>query len=109
MISFQLYIAEIACPSLRGCLSTVNQLFLTFGILLAFGVGPKLTWQMTALIACVPITLLVISMVFMPETPRWLLANGLRQKALMELAWLRGPDVDVEEECREIESNLGKC
>ena len=44
----------------------------------------------------------------MPETPRWLLANGKKDKATDELKWLRGPNYDVEEECYEIESSLGE-
>ena len=47
-------------------------------------------------------------MLFMPETPRWLLANNQRFIAMRELTWLRGRNYDVEEECFEIESNLGK-
>jgi len=50
----------------------------------------------------------VVLMVLMPESPRWLLANNQRHKALLALSWLRGPDYDVEEECFEIETNLGK-
>ena len=52
--------------------------------------------------------LMVCLMAFMPESPRWLLANNKRHKALLALAWLRGPDYDAEEECFLIESNLGK-
>ena len=44
----------------------------------------------------------------MPETPRWLLATGKKGKAVEQLTWLRGPNYDVEEECYEIESNLGE-
>ena len=103
-----MYIAEIASPRLRGGLGSINQLAVTLGVVLSYIVGSQLSWQMTSLFACGPVTLLILLMVFMPETPRWLLANNLRHKALRELTWLRGPQYDVEEECFEIESNLGK-
>ena len=53
------------------------------------------------------VALMTVLMIFMPETPRWLLANNRRHDAIRELEWLRGPKYDVEEECFEIESNLG--
>lgn len=57
--------------------------------------------------AVVMVALMTITMVFMPETPRWLLAHNKRHAAIRELEWLRGPLYDVEEECFGIESNLG--
>lgn len=102
-----MYIAEIAHPSYRGGLGSVNQLAVTLGALIAFIVGTSLSWKNTALFAVGPVALLVILMLFMPETPRWLLANNQRFTALKELTWLRGSSYDVEEECFEIESNLG--
>ena len=68
-------------------------------MLIVYSVGSKLSWRWTAIFACVPLNLLVLLMVFMPETPRWLLADNLRQKAI---TWLRGSDYDAEEECSEI-------
>ena len=52
------------------------------------------------------VAVMVFCMVFMPETPRWLLANNRRHDAIKQLEWLRGPLYDVEEECFAIESNL---
>lgn len=46
-------------------------------------------------------------MVFMPETPRWLLANNYRHEAIKALSWLRGNQYQIEEECFEIECALG--
>jgi len=43
---------------------------------------------------------------FMPETPRWLLANNRRHDAILALYWLRGADYPVEEECFEIETSV---
>ena len=108
MLCLQIYIAEIAHPSHRGGLGSINQLAVTLGVVLAFVVGDELSWQNSALFAIGPITLLLLLMLFMPETPRWLLANNQRFVAMRELTWLRGKSFDVEEECFEIESNLGE-
>ena len=102
-----MYIAEISPPHFRGGLGSVNQLAVTLGVLIAYITGTNLSWENTALLAVGPVTLLLLFMLFMPETPRWLLANNQRFLALKELAWLRGNNYDVEEECFEIESNLG--
>ncbi|XP_057309932.1 solute carrier family 2, facilitated glucose transporter member 8-like [Hydractinia symbiolongicarpus] len=105
-LAVPVYIAEIASARLRGGLGSVNQLAVTIGIFLAYLVGFSLSWQWTAMVPVFLIVLMVCAMFFMPETPRWLLANNQRHTAIKELEWLRGPDYDVEEECFEIESNL---
>ena len=45
-------------------------------------------------------------MSLMPDTPRYLLIKHQREKALKILQWLRGPHVDPDVECREIEDGL---
>ena len=104
----KVYIAEISHPDYRGGLGSINQLAVTLGVVVAYLTGTEFSkWKDTALFAVGPIVLLLLLMLFMPETPRWLLANNQRNKALKELLWLRGPKYDIEEECFEIESNLG--
>ena len=102
-----MYIAEIAHQKNRGGLGSVNQLAVTLGVVIVYLTGGSLTWKNTALFAVGPVALLLLLMLFMPETPRWLLATNQRNRALKELRWLRGPNYDIEGECFEIESNLG--
>lgn len=45
-------------------------------------------------------------MLFMPETPRFLLDQKKRTEAIAALQFLRGPFVDHEWECRQIEANV---
>lgn len=47
-------------------------------------------------------------MAFMPETPRFLLRQNRQPEAIVALQFLRGPLVDHEWECREIEANAGE-
>ena len=53
------------------------------------------------------VAVMVLLMMFMPETPRWLLAHNQRQLGFQGLQWLRGPLYDTEGEICEIENNLG--
>lgn len=106
---FQLYIGEVSSARLRGGLSSINQLFINVGVLIAYLVGLRLSWRWTAILPVMFCAVLVLLMAFMPESPRWLLANNQRHKALLVLALLRGENYDFEEECFEIETSLGEC
>ena len=61
-------------------------------------------------IAYVPMGISILNLIlmvfFLPETPRYLLANNRRHDAILALYWLRGADYQVEEECFEIESHV---
>ena len=103
-----MYIAEISPARLRGMLGSVNQLAVTLGLLLSYVVGAFLHWKWLALVGGIPAALLVILMYTMPETPRWSLGNNRRSEALKSLLWLRGPEVDIDDECFRIEATLGK-
>lgn len=100
------YIAEVSTKSLRGLLGACNQLSITIGILAAYGLGMRLEWDSLAIVGCVPAILIAIAMLFVPETPRYLLLKQQRIAALKALSSLRGPHTDVEDECRDIEEGI---
>lgn len=89
-------------------LGSVNQLAVTAGLLLSYVMGVVCHWKWLALIGAISPALLVVLMFTMPETPRWTLGKNRRSDALKFLLWLRGPDVDIEEECFAIEATLGR-
>ena len=89
-------------------LGSVNQLAVTAGLLLSYVMGVVCHWKWLALIGAISPALLVVLMFAMPETPRWTLGKNRRSDALKFLLWLRGPDVDIEEECFAIEATLGR-
>jgi len=96
---------------MRGALGNINQLSINFGFVIAYLVGFWYDLPVTSLVPILISLLNVFLMVcFMPETPRWLLANNRRHDAILALHWLRGTNYAVEEECFEIESsvNFGK-
>jgi sugar porter (SP) family MFS transporter len=89
-----LYISEIAPPHMRGKLVTLNQLAVTIGILLAYFINFLFSsngnWRMMFGLGVVPALILGIGMLFVPESPRWLMKKNLRDKATITLEKLRG-------------------
>ena len=105
-----MYIGEISPPSLRGLFSAVPQISLAVGVLVVYCVGwiRMFTFQYTAILA-VGITLVFLILVlWVPETPRYLITKGKRTDAAKSLKFLRGPHVDISGEVYEIEVILSK-
>ena len=80
-----LYISETAPPKIRGSVVSFNQLAITSGILIAYLVGYALSfsggWRWMLGLGAVPALALGIGMLFMPESPRWLVAHGEEEEA----------------------------
>ena len=75
---------------------------------MSYVIGHKLNWRGSAIAGIGPPALMVILMVFMPETARWLLARGNEERAKKSLMWLRGPNIKIEKEMDEIKESLSK-
>jgi sugar porter (SP) family MFS transporter len=100
-----LYLSEIAPTEIRGAISSLNQLMITVGILLAFIVNALLAnsgaWRWMLGLAVIPSVVLFIGMYFMPETPRWLVSRGREDDARDVLMRSRSEE-EAENEIREI-------
>ena len=83
------------------------QIGLVTGILLTYVMGsiPGFPYYYSSLVAAGIITIFLMLMVWMKETPRWLLSKDLYAEAYHTLTWLRGPDVDVDAEIRALQSS----
>ncbi|EJD47921.1 general substrate transporter [Auricularia subglabra TFB-10046 SS5] len=112
-----MYQAESAPKQIRGTLTATYQLFITFGILVAYLIslatrptGNSASWRIVIAIGLIWAVFLGVGILFMPESPRWLLRkdrdedarNSLR-KAYPDVG--DGPDT-VEGEFREIKAAL---
>jgi sugar porter (SP) family MFS transporter len=88
-----LYISEISPPHNRGGLVSVNQLLITVGILVSYITDYALAegehWRWMFALAAIPATILGIGMIFLPESPRWLVHAGQRDRARRVLARVR--------------------
>lgn len=102
------YIAEIAAARVRGALGSVRGPALTFGALLAYAMGILFHWRWLAFIGAVPPALLLILMIPLPDSPRWLLGKNFDNEAMDALLWLRGPHADVQGECSTVKANLDR-
>ncbi len=109
-----LYLAEIAPTDVRGAIASLNQLMIVGGILAAFVVNAILAssgdWRLMLGLAAVPSLVLLVGMLFMPETPRYLVHTGEEEEAREVLEELPGDEPPQEriEEIREVEDEEGE-
>lgn len=84
------YVSEISEPSVRGMMSTIAVMSYNFGIFIVLGFGLIFSWRKVAMIcALFPLSCLVAVM-FVPESPSWLLLKDRSSDAQKSLQWLRG-------------------
>lgn len=93
------YLSELAPTDARGSLSSLNQLMITIGILSSFLVNYALSpfdaWRWMLGLAVVPSLILMIGVIFMPESPRWLLEKR-GEKAARDVMKLTYPDHEID-------------
>jgi sugar porter (SP) family MFS transporter len=104
-----LYLSEIAPTDVRGAIASLNQMMIVVGILAAFIVNAILAssgnWRLMLGLAAAPALILLVGMVFMPETPRYLVHAGEEDTARAVLEDLPGDERPQEriEEIHEVE------
>ncbi|KAL3905909.1 MAG: hypothetical protein SGILL_009487, partial [Bacillariaceae sp.] len=103
------YIAEVALPSMRGQLVTINTLMITFGQFFAGMVDgvfdellPETGWRYMLGLAGVPSLIMFVGFLNLPESPRWLAGKGRMQEAKCVLIELRETKREAEVELKEI-------
>ncbi|MGM7721370.1 sugar porter family MFS transporter [Metabacillus sp. Hm71] len=100
-----LYLSEMAPAAIRGRVASLNTLMNAIGILLAYLINYAFSssgrWDWMLLLAVIPSLLLMIGMLFMPESPRWLLQNNREDEARKVLLLTRDAD-NIESEIRNI-------
>ncbi|MET9494158.1 sugar porter family MFS transporter [Streptomyces sp. NPDC006552] len=100
------YIAELAPAAIRGRLMVLFQLMVAIGQLIAYLCGWALSgsggWRIMFALAVVPAAALAVGMLFLPESPRWLLEQHRGDEAERTLRRLRPAGADVAAELAEI-------
>ncbi|MFD8150647.1 sugar porter family MFS transporter [Streptomyces sp. NPDC059720] len=100
------YIAEVAPARIRGRLMVLFQLMVATGQLIAYLCGWALSgeggWRVMFALAVLPAVALGVGMLFLPESPRWLIERGMTDRARQVLTRLRPAGTDVGREIREI-------
>lgn len=81
-----MYISEVAPKSIRGAMVSLTQLMVTVGILVAYVVSlyfsPSGNWKAMFLAAVIPAAALLIGMIILPSSPRWLVFEGKVDSAM---------------------------
>ncbi len=92
-----LYIAEISPTKVRGTLVSLFQLMITIGILVSYfsdfmfaNEADVTCWRPMFYVGVIPAIILLVGMIFMPESPRWLFANGRDEEAMAVLVRTEG-------------------
>nr|XP_032522293.1 facilitated trehalose transporter Tret1-like isoform X1 [Danaus plexippus plexippus]XP_032522295.1 facilitated trehalose transporter Tret1-like isoform X2 [Danaus plexippus plexippus] len=108
------YVGEVSDASLRGTLTTLTNGFTSAGMFMAYLLGTVVSWREAALVSLtVPLATMLL-VLFVPETPIWLLSKGRQKEALVSLCRLRGwvePE-DVKEEFNQLveySNNISRC
>jgi len=92
------YISEVAPARSRGRLVSMNQLAITVGILSAYVVGWGLarlgenSWRWMLGVAAIPALAFFLGLLAIPESPRWLIGNGQREKGRLVLSRIYGAE-----------------
>ena len=107
-----LYISEFAPSRLRGMMVSLYQLALTIGIVVAYFTNAWLVdhtavhytaegmtriftnevWRAMLGLGALPSAVFLLSLLLVPESPRWLLLKGKQQQALAILVKIAGPE-----------------
>jgi sugar porter (SP) family MFS transporter len=112
-----MYIAEITPAAIRGKMVSVNQFAIVTGILIVYFVNyfvafqgdeawnVSMGWRWMFASGAIPSAIFLVLLFFVPESPRWLVEKGMREKAKDILAKVGGL-VFAETEVRSIEASL---
>ena len=107
-----LYISEISPTKIRGALVSSFQLMITIGILVSYfsdhafaNEANPFSWRWMFYVGVFPALILFIGMLFLPETPRFLIGKGKVDKGRKILAKVEDP-VLVEEAIQKIQEDI---
>ncbi|MFD5650232.1 sugar porter family MFS transporter [Streptomyces sp. NPDC127039] len=95
------YLIEIAPTRHRGKIGSLGQMLLVIGILLAYVIGyalqPSNDWRLMLGITALPSAAIVVALLLVPESPRWLVQRGRTADATAALTRLgRGTEAPGE-------------
>ncbi|HJN05117.1 MAG TPA: sugar porter family MFS transporter [Bacteroidales bacterium] len=105
-----LYISEISPKKIRGALVSLNQLAITIGIFASYLVDLGFAethegWRWMFIMGVLPAIVLGLGMLFLPDTPRWLMSHKKDEAARLALEKTTDPD-DIQNEIDSIKQIL---
>ncbi|GAB4180374.1 MAG: sugar porter family MFS transporter [Terrimicrobiaceae bacterium] len=113
-----LYLSEVSPQTVRGSMISMYQLMITIGIVLAFLSNTYLAsyalidgvvgghWRVMLGVIALPAAVMFAGVLFLPESPRWLFLNGLKERAVAVFRRMHLDDAEIAAEVEEIEESL---
>lgn len=105
-----LYLSEMAPQRIRGAMISMYQLMITIGIVLAFMSDTLFSagghWRYMLGILVVPSAVMFAGILFLPESPRWLLLFARKNEAKKVLKRIRNDEEEIDSEIKDIEEAL---
>ena len=99
-----MYVAELAPPKYRGRLVLCFQIAIGVGIVIStiVGASESISWRISIGVAAVPAAIMLVLMLRLPESPRWLVKHDDRQNARTVLERVRPAGYDMDGELDEM-------
>ncbi|KAJ3692950.1 hypothetical protein LUZ60_012045 [Juncus effusus] len=104
------YIAEISPAGSRGSLTSFPEIFINVGILLGYisnytfsGLSEHINWRVMLAVGILPSVFLGFALVFIPESPRWLVMKNRVEEAGSVLVKITGSEKEAAEKLAEIQ------
>ncbi|MDQ1645361.1 MAG: hypothetical protein QOJ50_1545 [Cryptosporangiaceae bacterium] len=100
-----MYVAELAPTAQRGRLVLTFQVGIGVGIVVStiVGASESLSWRLSIGIAAVPALAMLLLMLGLPESPRWLVKQDRRDAARESLGRVRRDEADLDGELKDIQ------
>ncbi len=109
-----LYLAEIAPARKRGAMVSMFQLLITVGVLVSYlsdlgfaDEGNLECWRMMFYVGIIPALILLVGMMFLPETPRWLMQRGREEESRAVLERIETPEL-IEEQMTQMRVEIDR-
>ncbi|HLR03132.1 MAG TPA: sugar porter family MFS transporter [Virgibacillus sp.] len=104
-----IFIGEFAPTKIRGSLLVAFQIAQTIGIISAnfadYAFSFSGNWEFMLGLSCIPAFLIAIGIIFFPDTPRWYLMKGYREKGIATLKRIE-PAENIEKTIQEIDNDI---
>lgn len=94
----RVYTSEVTQPHLRGMLTALSSVGLSFGVLFVYTMGAFLNWKVLSAISCLVPCIGLLGMCILPETPNYLVSHQQPEKAFQALTKLRGSSYNLQKE-----------
>jgi len=106
LVSAPIFISETSHPNMRGMTGTMIMVLYTIGFTVNMFLGALVPWRQAVLLTLTTPVLSALILLFMKESPTWLLKQGKEEEALKSLEFYRGQSTTTRIELDRILVNI---